>query len=147
MFKKMMQALCVAAIVATGLVASASAQTDTAATKVKIQFDFSVGNTQLPAGEYRISFPNRDNSQRMLVINRLDGKETAIIGGLTTRNSAKTAPGSVTFTHYGDRYFLSRVNIGDPDYTQEVFKSRAEKDAARIIAKVDREEIVVPAQE
>lgn len=144
MIKKFMQALFVAAIVVSGLVGSASAQANTLATKIKVDFDFNVGNRQLPAGEYRIKFLNNETSQKLLIISSTDGKTNAIIGGLTSPNTAKTEPGAVTFTQYGDRYFISRVNIGDPASTQEVIKSRAERDAARIVANVSTTRVIVP---
>ncbi len=147
MFKKFMQAMFVAAVVVSGMASSASAQVNTIATKIKVDFDFNVGNRQLPAGEYRIKFLNNETSQKTMIVSSADGKTHAIIGGLTTPNRMKTQPGAVTFTQYGDRYFLSRVNIGDPAMTQEVIKSRAERDAARIVANVSTTRIVVPGNE
>ncbi|MDX2029142.1 MAG: hypothetical protein SF339_00610 [Blastocatellia bacterium] len=147
MIKKFMQAMFLAAVVMSGLVGSASAQVNTLATKIKVDFDFNVGNRQLPAGEYRIKFLNNDNSQKLLMISSADGKTHAIINGMTAPNTTRTEPGAVTFTQYGDKYFISRINIGDPAFTQEVIKSRAERDAARIVANVSTTRVIVPGNE
>ncbi|MFN0083872.1 MAG: hypothetical protein ACKVX9_00650 [Blastocatellia bacterium] len=147
MIRKFMQSLLMAVVVAIGMVGGASAQANTIATKITVDFEFNVGNRQLPAGEYRIKFLNNDHSQKLLIISSADGKTHAIFGGMTAPNSARTEPGAVTFMQYGDRYFLSRVNIGDPSQTQEMIKSRAERDAARIVANVGGTRVIVPGND
>jgi len=134
--KKLFQVLAISALVLTGLVASASAQTVAKSTRIKVNFDFNVGNEQLPAGEYRIKVFNEGQTHKMLLVQRLDGKEQAIISSVPNQNRGPVRPGDVTFNKYGDKHFLAGVQLGDGSVNHQVTKSRAERNLLRMSVKV-----------
>jgi len=145
--KKLFQVLAISALVLTGLVASASAQSVATSTKIKVDFDFNVGNEQLPAGEYRIKTLNDPQPQKLLLVQRLDGKGQAIVSSIPNQNRGKAEPGAVTFNKYGDQYFLAGVQLGDGSVNNEMTKSRAERNLLRMsvkIASAEPQQIVIP---
>ncbi|MEO6724589.1 MAG: hypothetical protein ABIU20_01085 [Blastocatellia bacterium] len=145
--KRLFQVLAISALVSTGLVASASAQTVSASTKVKIDFDFTAGNQQFPAGKYRIKTYNDIQSHTLLLVQRLDGKEQGIVATLPNQSSGKLGLGDVSFNKYGDKYFLANVQVGDGSVTHHILKSRSERNLQRMsvkIAGVEPKQVVVP---
>ena len=144
--RKLFQVLAISALVLTGLVASASAQSNATSTKIKVDFDFNVSNQQFPAGEYRIKLFNETHSQKLLLVQRLDGKEHAIVASAPNQNRGHFAPGDVTFNKYGDKYFLASVQLGD-DLVHEISRSRSERNVQRMSVKVttaQTKQIIVP---
>lgn len=145
--KKMLQGLTVSALVLAGLVVSASAQSSVNSTKVKVGFDFMVGNKQLPAGEYRIKILNNDNSGKLLRVESLDGKVAAIITGIQGSNRFGLQADQVKFNRYGDKYFLSGVRFGYEPNVHQIPRSRSERDAQRQSAKIasnQQKEVAIP---
>ena len=144
--KKLSQVLAISALVLTGLVASASAQSNATSTKIKVDFDFSVSNQEFPAGEYRIKIFNDTHSQKLLLVQRLDVKGQAIVASAPNQNRGHFAPGDVTFTKYGDKYFLASVQLGD-DVVHQISRSRTERNVQRMSIKVttaQAKQIIVP---
>lgn len=127
--KKMLQGLTLSALMAAGLAVSASAQSEVASTKVTVGFDFIAGNKQLPAGEYRIRIVDNDGSGKLLRVESLDGKHSAIITGIQSSNRAGLKADQVKFNKYGDKYFLSTVRFGNEATVQQISRSRTERDA------------------
>jgi hypothetical protein len=77
--------------------------------QANIPFDFSMGKTAMPAGEYTITCSNS-----VLTIREVGGKHVA----MTLTNPTRTTPGSrheqpekasLLFNRYGDEYFLTGV--------------------------------------
>jgi hypothetical protein len=74
------------------------------AIKANIPFNFTVGNTCMPAGEYTISSPQR----QVIQLRNDDLAKTATI--VSSHSSYESSSGSeLVFDKYGDRYFLHRV--------------------------------------
>jgi hypothetical protein len=97
-------------ISAIGLLTIASLATCTGAIaqqpalKANIPFDFTVGNTWMPAGEYTISSPLR----QVLQLRSADLAKTATI--VSSQGFQESGSGSeLVFDKYGDQYFLHRV--------------------------------------
>jgi hypothetical protein len=147
MMKKLFQVLSVALLVLGGLVASANAQAVVEATRIKVDFPFNVGRKQLPAGEYRISFLNRDQSNKLILVRGLDNKAQAIVSTLGTMDHPAYDQGAVVFNQYGERFFLTRVHIGDPTYARAIIKTRAERDAARTATGTTHKRVLAPSGE
>jgi hypothetical protein len=145
--KRLFQVMALSALVLTGLVASASAQTVSTGTKVKIDFDFTAGNQQFPAGKYRIKTFNDTHSQTLLLVQRLDGSEQGFVATTQNQNRAKYGPGDVAFNKYGDKYFLANVQLGDGGVVHQILKSRSERNTQRMsvkIAGVEPKQVIVP---
>ena len=72
--------------------------------KATIPFDFTVGNTAMPAGEYWITSP----MSAFIELQRADHKSIATVGGSHTYTESKSA-GKLVFARYGNEYFLEHV--------------------------------------
>ena len=97
-------------ISAIGLLTIASLATCTGAiaqqpaVKANIPFDFTVGNTWMPAGEYTISSPYR----QVIQLRSADLAKTATV--VSTQSFHESRSGSkLVFDKYGDQYFLHRL--------------------------------------
>ena len=72
----------------------------------KIPFNFSVGNSSLPAGDYSIStvLP-----ERMIRIDSADGQHSVILKTLPNYASSPSGNSRLVFNRYGEEYFLAQV--------------------------------------
>lgn len=95
--------------------------------KANIPFDFTVGNTTMPAGEYTISSPLRN----FVALRSADRTLMATVGGNQSYDEAKSnSGGELIFARYGNQYFLDRVlchNVGALNL--DITKGKAEKRA------------------
>ena len=91
--------LAIASLAACG---SAVAQQSTI--KANIPFDFTVGNTWMPAGEYTISSP----LQHIVQLRSADNARTAEIVSSQGYNESRSGS-KLVFDKYGDQYFLRHV--------------------------------------
>jgi hypothetical protein len=93
-------------ISAIALLAIASAATCTAAmaqaVKATIPFDFTVGNTWMPAGEYSITSPSSD------VLEIKSDSHIVLVASLKGYDQSKSGS-KLVFDKYDDRYFLHEV--------------------------------------
>lgn len=104
--------LAVATVFCFVLVAGAGSAHAALATpiKVKVPFDFVVGTTTLPAGEYLISNPN-DNSADVLAIRSQDGKRAIFVQAepLSPKGDTWVPDTRLTFEKVDGKEFLTRV--------------------------------------
>src|ERR1700755_2877481 len=74
--------------------------------KANIPFDFTVGNTTMPAGEYTISSPLRN----FVDLRSANRTLMATVGGNQSYIEKKSSSaGELIFARYGDQYFLDSV--------------------------------------
>ena len=86
--------------------ACASVQAQTMDLRASIPFDFQLGKTLMPAGEYRISH----ESNGVLMVRQQDGRHVANMSiPRPASRAGGTAPGVLQFNRYGDTYFLAKV--------------------------------------
>src|SRR3974390_3193060 len=118
-------------ITALSLFTIASLASYTAATaqqpemRAKIHFDFTVGNTWLPAGEYTITSP----LQSEIRLQNTSNASTATVVGTQSRHYSVSV-GELVFFRYGDRYFLHCVLGGsNSDMNLDIASGKAEKEA------------------
>jgi len=83
-----------------------------------IPFQFYVGNTKLPAGEYRIQV--LDNSDLTIMeISRVDGSASALFQIRDAETSSEPTKNELIFNKYGNRYFLAKLfDEGNPSGSQ-----------------------------
>jgi hypothetical protein len=95
--------------------------------KANIPFDFTVGNTTMPAGEYTISSPVRN----FVDLRSADRSVMATVGGNQSYDEAKSSSGGeLVFAKYGDHYFLDSVLCHNVSALNlDITKSKAEKSA------------------
>ncbi|HEY1985520.1 MAG TPA: hypothetical protein VGG85_08925 [Terracidiphilus sp.] len=72
--------------------------------KANIPFNFTVGETSLPAGEYRLSAP----AAGLVRIHSEDGLLTATVATVKGFNETKGSS-KLVFDRYGSQYFLHRI--------------------------------------
>jgi hypothetical protein len=112
--KKALVVLFSLGVVILGSVIGASAGT-TAKLIANIPFAFHAGNQLMPAGEYVFDMDGVGGfcaTGSNLVIRSRDGADARILHVLTRGESSKGSAYTVTFTRYGNTYFLSKVQNG-----------------------------------
>lgn len=91
---------------------------------VTIPFDFTVGAKSFAAGEYRVN----QQAPHVLAIRSINGRSVMMIGANAAQATAPPGKAMLTFTKYGDHYFLSQVS--DYGHGWELPKSTVEKELA-----------------
>jgi hypothetical protein len=91
----------------------------------KIPFDFQIGSTAMPAGDYRIDYSNR-----LLMVRSKIGNHTAM--ALTLPESRSKAPETwvLRFRCYGDSHFLAGIWGPESPEGGALPKGRREKEVA-----------------
>ena len=91
--------------------------------KATVPFDFTVGQTRMPAGTYEIS----PLSHAILIMDRKTAKSV-----LSLFNSEEPSRGDSTpklvFHRYGDKYFLSQVSRGNGGVVMQLPTSKLEEE-------------------
>ncbi len=98
---------------------------------INIPFDFAVGETKLPAGNYTLGRIALTSSYDRLVIQSADGLGDTHTG-MTRPNRASEVQkqSKLVFNRYGDQYFLSQVWMAGSDTGRDLFQSRNERNLA-----------------
>jgi hypothetical protein len=88
--------------------------------RANIPFQFYAGNTNLPAGEYRIQIlENTDLT--FMEISSVDGSASAVFPVREADISSEPAQSELIFNKYGNRYFLAQLfDEGNPSGSQVV---------------------------
>src|SRR5262249_18534689 len=113
----------------TLLVASPVSATPSAAMSVSIPFEFTVGKTALPAGQYDVK-TNYVGSGVLLIQARDGGPSVMILTNETYANHAMDEA-QLVFNRYGRQYFLSKIWIAGTDTGCELHKTPAEREISR----------------
>ena len=118
-------------ILAAGLFAATltvSLHAQTMNMQATIPFDFQIGSTVLPSGEYSIR-----HSGGVLFVKQTNGAQKS--GMFLTvgedRPAGATAASTLLFNHYGNTYFLSKVWSAESTAAQATPKTAREKELAR----------------
>ena len=97
-----------------------------------IPFDFSVGDTKLPAGNYTLQRIASTSSYDRLVIKSADGHgDSHTVMTMPNRTSEVQKQSKLIFNRYGDQYFLSQVWMAGSDTGRDLFQSRNERNLAK----------------
>jgi hypothetical protein len=99
--------------------------------RVKIPFDFIVGDKELPAGDYSIARVRPSFDNRVLVIESVDNHLTVVRLTSPVESLAPKVEGSLVFRRYGDQYFLSQIWTAGATTGSAFFKSREERELER----------------
>ena len=93
--------------------------------KANIPFDFTVGNTWMPAGEYTISSPLRE----IIEVRSADLSRIAELVSSPSHNESRSGS-KLVFDKYGDQYFLRHVLCPSvASLNLDVPQGKAEKEA------------------
>lgn len=130
----------VRSFVAVSLIGLAAALADAQTVKVRVPFDFNVGNTSLQAGDYFVHKAIPHANPNVLQFRDSLGRTLALSMGnrLETINPVKVP--KLVFRKYGNRYFLSQVwldsagtEIGKGKLELELAKSETASTVATIV--------------
>ena len=91
-------------------------------------FAFYAGNVKMPAGSYRITKTDIDESE--LLIESQDGKYAAFVDFIPTQSEQPHAQSDVTFHTYGNAEYLNRIWVEGQEFGMKVEPTKAEKRAA-----------------
>jgi len=91
-------------------------------------FPFYAGNAKMPAGSYKITQSDMDES--ILQIQSKDGVHSALIEFIPTHSAQPHRHSDVTFHKYGDTEYLNRIWVQGQEYGMKVDPTKAETKAA-----------------
>ena len=114
-------------------VASANGQMTSTRVIADIPFDFIVGGTTLPSGEYTVSAVT-SNSDGLRISSR-DGKSSAIRLSNLAMDESKKQNARLVFHRYGQQYFLAEVWTGQ-DYGRKLMESKRERSLRRELGSI-----------
>jgi hypothetical protein len=106
---------------------STSMHAQTMDIRANIPFDFQIGSTVLPSGEYSIQHTNG-----MLFVAQTGGahKRSVVLTVGTDHPNAATEKATLQFNQYGNSYYLSKVWTPNSDNARALVKSPHEKELA-----------------
>lgn len=98
--------------------------------RVNVPFGFTVANTSLPAGEYRVSIANPASDRSVVMIAGVEGKSKIMI---STNDVVGREKGNakLAFRRYGNQYFLAQIWMAAEQVGLETPYSRTEKQLQR----------------
>lgn len=110
-------------------VGSAHGQSLSNSVRIKVPFDFTVGDKKFPTGEYSITRAQPSSGDLLLRISSVQGNRNTfrLTSGVAT--SAAKDSDTLVFHQYGDQYFLSQVWTAGADVGRMFFESRGEREA------------------
>jgi hypothetical protein len=91
-------------------------------------FPFYAGNAKMPAGAYKITQSDMDES--ILQIQSNDGLHSALVEFIPTHSAQPHPHSDVTFHKYGGTEYLNRVWVEGQEYGMKVDPTKAETKAA-----------------
>ena len=91
-------------------------------------FPFYAGNARMPAGSYKITQSDMDES--ILQIQSTDGAHSALVEFIPTHSAQPHPHSDVTFHKYGDTEYLNRIWVQGQKYGMKVDPTKAEMKAA-----------------
>jgi len=116
-------------VIAAGLfvaTVSTSLFAQTMDVQANIPFDFRIGNTVLPSGQYSLH-----SSGNVLFVRKADGGKGGIFMTVGEDHpNTSTANGTLLFNRYGDAYYLVKVWTPDAEVARAPLKSSRERELA-----------------
>ncbi len=112
-----------------GLATTVSAQIRSDVTvQANIPYTFNVGNTRLPAGEYKVKVAG-DKDLNLMEIRSADGRTSVFFETLTAVSNEIPGKTALVFDKIGDEYFLSQVWLGGHRFGNQLFESKTQQNA------------------
>jgi len=128
--------LVIAAMFATGV--PAQAQSLANPVKVKVPFDFIVGDRTFPAGEYSFQRAQPTSGDAMLAVRNENGKTELVRLTNAVQSLDAKSLATLVFHRYGNQHFLSQVWPAASSTGRELAPSRTERELEREAKAADR---------
>ena len=122
------------------LVAASGAFAQDGSAEANVPFAFSVNNTTVPAGQYRITA----SSGSSILIRNLD-QGLAVFSSIASPERASDGSCQLVFHRYGERYFLSQILCPSKSISVDLPVTRREKHAQMLEARGPVEDSVLVA--
>lgn len=113
------------------MVGSAQAQSLSNKMRINIPFEFSVGDSRLPAGEYSIGRALPSSGDTVLLISNVKHPDSVFPLTNSAQSFLPKDADTLMFHRYGDQYFLFQVWPKGATYGRVMVKSRSEREAQR----------------
>ena len=113
------------------MVGSTQAQSLGNKIRINIPFDFNVGDSKLPAGEYSIGRALPSSGDTVLLISNVNHTESVFPLTNSAQSLKSKDADTLVFHRYGDQYFLFQVWPAGATYGRAIVKSRSEREAQR----------------
>lgn len=101
-----------------------------------IPFEFSVGNKQLPAGDYIVQRVTTSTNEGLLIRSR-DGSVNEIVMTRPVQSNKTQEQAKLVFHKYGSQYFLSQIWKPGEATGRELPRSKSERNAGSELAKTE----------
>jgi hypothetical protein len=118
-------------------VASANAQLNVPI-RAKIPFEFSVGDKQLPAGEYTFSRLSEFSDSKMMSVSSVDARTHLFQLTFGTERLKPKNESTLVFQKYGDQYFLEQIWLSGEQEGTRLPESRSERTIQRQLAQTQQ---------
>ncbi len=135
MFKNVIRILTLSAVVLTGLVVSASAQTPLLTHKTDVGFDFYVGDKLMPAGKYMIKSVTHETTHGVVMIEQINGDAKIAVHTFPAQNTDKLKPGALLFKKHNNNHYLAGFKLGNETHMHQILKNTDSRIAKRETAK------------
>lgn len=118
-------------------VASANAQLNNPV-RVKVPFDFNVGEKQLPAGEYTFSRLSGFSGSKIMSVSSADASTRMLQLTFGAQRLTPKNESSLVFHKYGDQYFLEQIWTSGEQLGTQLLESRSERTARERLAQTQQ---------
>jgi len=98
-------------------------------------FPFYVGNAQMPAGSYKVTQSDMDDT--ILLIRSDDGSHAALIDFIPTHSDTYHTNSEVTFHKYGNTEYLNRLWVEGQQFGMKIEPTKAESKLAASTSTVE----------
>jgi hypothetical protein len=134
MKKQVMIVLAMLSLLVTLAVTSVTAQSSADFMRIRIPFEFAIGDKTLAPGDYIVKRSVSDRPE-MLLIRSVDGDSGGYLLTMNVQAKTRQSESKLVFHQYKNQYFLSQVWTAGDSAGRELHKSGRERAAARELAK------------
>ena len=113
------------------MVGSAQAQSLGDTIRINVPFEFSVGDTKLPAGEYSVGRAQPTSGDTTVIISNVNHPGSVLRITNAAQSLKPKYRDTLVFHRYGDDYFLFQVWPAGSSVGRELVKSRNERRVER----------------
>jgi hypothetical protein len=138
------RALVIAALMALAVMVSARVAQAQESMVVNIPFDFTAGNSTLPAGEYTVKMSGAQHT--LILIDRKDATASVFVSSNAASSAEPQSESKLIFNRYGDRYFLSQVWNAEYSTGRQLLKSAREKEMAQVAKNETQGQVTLVAE-
>ena len=123
------------------VLSSASVQAQSKRFSINIPFNFIVGETAFPAGEYTVQ-PTRQDSQNVWLLENRNRHFNVVFTTIPVWDSVTQGQTKLVFNRYDDQYFLSQICTAGDNSSRELRMRHWERQLAK---GVQAEKVFAPA--